>query len=223
MGQELKFEKSRLSEPAWLKSAKIPFQIHDKSGEGILKLTRTFGNEKITVKVHVEEINYATDEAYDDDEEEAVELEDEEGQKKSPSSRNGGEQDMLDNVGDDDDNKGFSFPLNFEVVIEKDGKGALEFSLISQDGEIGFNSIMYYPVARLANKETVEANFESQVIYGGPTFGDLDEDLQMHFQRYLDERGIDSSLAEFLPNYIEYKEEREYANWLDKIRKFVEA
>lgn len=168
-----------------------------------------------------------------------MELEDEEGQKKSPSSRNGGEQDMLDNVGDDDDNKGFSFPLNFEVVIEKvlfqsyklahwpgdvkDGKGALEFSLISQDGEIGFNSIMYYPVARLANKETVEANFESQVIYGGPTFGDLDEDLQMHFQRYLDERGIDSSLAEFLPNYIEYKEEREYANWLDKIRKFVEA
>ncbi|RCH81031.1 hypothetical protein CU097_000071, partial [Rhizopus azygosporus] len=36
--------------------------------------------------------------------------------------------------------------------------------------------------------------------------------------RYLEERGINSALANFLPDYIEYKEQKEYIQWLDNMK-----
>jgi complement component 1 Q subcomponent-binding protein len=54
-----------------------------------------------------------------------------------------------------------------------------------------------------------------QHVYAGPPFGNLDSDLQAMLERYLDERGINAQLATFVPDYIDYKEQREYVQWLE--------
>lgn len=45
----------------------------------------------------------------------------------------------------------------------------------------------------------------------------------MLFGRYLEERGVNAGLAAFLPDYVEYKEQKEYVNWLEKVKGFVSA
>lgn len=47
--------------------------------------------------------------------------------------------------------------------------------------------------------------------------------MQTDFESFLEERGIDASLALFIPDLAEYKEQKEYVNWLANMKKFVEA
>lgn len=54
-------------------------------------------------------------------------------------------------------------------------------------------------------------------------FSNLDESLQAEFEGFLEERGIDSGLALFCVDLVEYKEQREYMRWLDQVKSFVEA
>ncbi|KAI5301853.1 hypothetical protein KEM56_001283, partial [Ascosphaera pollenicola] len=74
-----------------------------------------------------------------------------------------------------------------------------------------------------ANAQTAEQGWQRQSLYTGPPFGNLDEELQVLLERYLDERGIDEGLATFIPDYMEFKEQKEYVRWLKNLRGFVEA
>jgi complement component 1 Q subcomponent-binding protein len=49
----------------------------------------------------------------------------------------------------------------------------------------------------------------------------LDESLQKQFERYLDARGIDGELSNYLLDLLEDKEEREYIQWLRNIEFFL--
>jgi complement component 1 Q subcomponent-binding protein len=51
----------------------------------------------------------------------------------------------------------------------------------------------------------------------------LDEGVQTLFERYLEERGVNTALANFLPDYVEYKEQKEYLQWLQNVKSFVSA
>ena len=50
----------------------------------------------------------------------------------------------------------------------------------------------------------------------------LDVD-RMLLERYLDERGVNTALAIFVPDYIDMKEQKEYVRWLENVKGFVEA
>lgn len=54
-------------------------------------------------------------------------------------------------------------------------------------------------------------------------FDALDETLQQEFETFLEERGIDSNLALFIPDLAEWKEQKEYVSWLGGVRKFIDA
>lgn len=73
-------------------------------------------------------------------------------------------------------------------------------------------------------------------------FDTLDVSLQDEFDKFLQERGINQTLAYFVPEYAEYKEQKvclsagsaiacygadrdlqEYVRWLDNVKGFVEA
>lgn len=54
-------------------------------------------------------------------------------------------------------------------------------------------------------------------------FDHLDEALQGDFESFLEERGIDSNLALFIPDLAEYKEQKEYVKWLQNVKKFIDA
>ena len=100
------------------------------------------------------------------------------------------------------------------VTIEKPGKGAVQIETVAQDGMIAIDNVYFFPEAELADAKTAEKDWVRRGMYTGPPFGNLDEDLQVLLERYLDERGVNTALALFVPDYIDYKEQREYLNWL---------
>ncbi|XP_077210503.1 uncharacterized protein At2g39795, mitochondrial-like [Tasmannia lanceolata] len=59
-------------------------------------------------------------------------------------------------------------------------------------------------------------------IYRGPNFSALDEQLQKAFSKYLEVRGIDSSLANFLQDYMIKKDGREFLVWIRDTKGFIE-
>ena len=107
-----------------------------------------------------------------------------------------------------------SFPARLNVNIEKAGKGVLQLEAMAQDGEIMIENIYYYEQPELADAKTAELDWSRRNLYTGPPFGNLDEDLQVLLERYLDERGVNTALALWIPEYIDWKEQKEYLTWL---------
>lgn len=73
-----------------------------------------------------------------------------------------------------------------------------------------------------AATETAQSEFELRGKYSGPPWQQLDEELQLLMERYLEERGINTALAIFIPDYAELKEQKEYISWLKNLKSFVD-
>jgi complement component 1 Q subcomponent-binding protein, mitochondrial len=116
-----------------------------------------------------------------------------------------------------------SFPARLNIVIEKSGKGAIAVEAVVQEGMVVIENVFYYTDASYAYGKTADKVHERQDLYVGPPFSNLDEDLQVQLERYLDERGINAALALFVPDYIDMKEQKEYLKWLENVKGFVEA
>lgn len=115
----------------------------------------------------------------------------------------------------DDEHEPSGFPAHLNITITKPGKGAVQITATADDGMIEVEDVFYFPNAELAEPDTAEKMHARQHVYAGPPFGNLDSDLQAMLERYLDERGVNSQLATFVPDYIDYKEQREYVRWLE--------
>lgn len=119
-----------------------------------------------------------------------------------------------------------SVTCRLSIVIEKPGQeGALNIEASAQDGSILVENMFYYKDAAtaIAQSSNVDALHKGGSVYPGPPFGTLDEDLQVLTEQYLEERGINSALAVFVPDYMDMKEHREYLAWLKKVKAFVDA
>ncbi|KAL8507109.1 hypothetical protein ACS0TY_017845 [Phlomoides rotata] len=57
--------------------------------------------------------------------------------------------------------------------------------------------------------------------YVGPKFKELDDELQDSLYDFLEARGIDDKLAEFLHAYMMIKDKNEYLRWMDNLKTFV--
>ena len=88
---------------------------------------------------------------------------------------------------------------------------------------MAIESVMFYKDNKLAGEQSAEADWQRRGLYIGPQFAELDENLQSLFARYLEERGVNAGLAAFLPDYEEYKEQKEYIYWLDSMKTFISA
>ena len=113
-----------------------------------------------------------------------------------------------------DEDGPLSVPINLQITITKPGAGALQIHARADDGMIQVGQVSYYRSAKLADSDTPEVAKEAASLYPGPPFGNLDADLCSMLERYIDERGINADLALFLPEYVDYKEQREYVQWL---------
>jgi complement component 1 Q subcomponent-binding protein, mitochondrial len=114
-------------------------------------------------------------------------------------------------------------PCRLNIVVEKEGKGALNIEAIAQDGRVMVENFYYFKDAKLAHGADAEVVHAAEDVYPGPPFGSLDEDLQVLMERYLEERGITQALAVFVPDYMDVKEQREYQNWLKGVKDFIDA
>lgn len=129
---------------------------------------------------------------------------------------------LADEEAGQDEDQEPSFPAHCYITVDRPGKGALQIEAIAQDGMMVIENVYYYKDGKLAEPKSRPDEEASRDLYTGPPFGNLDEDLQLLFERYLEERGINTTLALFVPEYIDYKEQKEYLNWLSGVKAFVE-
>ncbi|TGZ81206.1 mitochondrial glyco protein [Ascodesmis nigricans] len=218
-----------------------PFKINDQPGQEQVELVRKFGDETIRVSFSIADINNIDNENLNDhslfDDQHS-----EDGQVPASSDQSGGAQSVQakregrvasaedpaaeEEFGEEEEEEDISeesFPARVQVTIEKPNQGALQIDAVAQDGMIVVDNVFFLKNANLASARTAEADWERRGVYAGPPFSNLDEDLQVLLERYLDERGINTSLALFVPDYIDYKEQKEYLSWLENLKGFVDA
>ncbi|KAF8205302.1 mitochondrial glycoprotein [Mycena galopus ATCC 62051] len=171
--------------------------IADTPGNDEVFLTRTFGDEHIRVMFSIADLQG---------------LEDEE------------EGDALDAEGNPVEKDDPLTELRVVLHISKPSHpGALSADLYCANGTFQVASWGFYPSARVATDLSIESDFARRTVYTGPLFEALDPTLQDHFEAFLRERGVDDALAAFVPEYAQWKEQREYVQWLKNVESFVKA
>ncbi|KAF2704216.1 mitochondrial glyco protein [Pleomassaria siparia CBS 279.74] len=221
-----------------------PFEIEDKPGNQEVVLTRTFGDEKIRITFSTADLNNNVPDPqeleadmFNNDVEDLVQ----EGQsggantKGSINQGNAGDgnvrvapEDRIspadrEDLGDeyDDEEQQHAFPARASIRIERPGKGALAIEASAQDGDFLIEEFWHFSSSELADPKTAEQEYKRRSLYTGPPFGNLDEDLQILLEKYLEERAINTRLALFIPDYIDHKEQKEYVRWLNNVKSFV--
>lgn len=115
------------------------------------------------------------------------------------------------------------YPIRVSINITKaNGPGALNIDAVVQEGQFMTENVSFYDDAKLGTELTAEADWKRRGMYIGPQFETLDLGLQEEIDKFLQERGINESLALFIPEYAEFKEQTEYVKWLGKVKSFVE-
>ncbi|KAL6870516.1 mitochondrial glycoprotein [Trichoderma novae-zelandiae] len=194
-----------------------PFELVDTPGQEVVKLTRNYGEEKITISFSIADITnfdpYAEDNLFDEDD------------LPEESLQSDKQQNPDDSLESDDVDEDGGAPINLSILIEKPGKtaGALNIDATARDGDIVVDNMFFYEDATVARIDSPEAAQKRADVYPGPPFGSLDEDLQVLMERFLEERGINETLAAFVPDYVDVKEQQEYLRWLKNVRTFVDA
>ncbi|KAM1798735.1 hypothetical protein ACFX12_032775 [Malus domestica] len=74
----------------------------------------------------------------------------------------------------------------------------------------------------LSVKQPERCSKDLDYAYDGPEFHDLDEELQNAFYKYLESRGIEHTMSDFLYDYMENKGKKEYLMWLKKAKGLVQ-
>jgi len=199
--EELQYEKESAEAagpvPEFVKEFKASgtWKIEEAAGHDEVVLTRLFGNESIRVLFSIADIDTPQEAPeYEADGEPAPEEEEHSGA-----------------------------PIRVSVTISKPKSGALSIDCVTQDGGFGIDNVSFYGDSKLATELTPEADWSRRGLYIGPQFDHLDVGVQEAFEKYLEERGVGASLAAFIPDYAEFKEQQEYTRWLENVHKFVSS
>ncbi|BGP15693.1 Mitochondrial acidic protein mam33 [Rhodosporidiobolus nylandii] len=212
LGEELKFETEggdAGAEPEFVKAFKAEgvWKVDDVDGSDEIVLRRTFGSEDIRLIFSVSDLDAQPDasEAYPD-------------AADSPDHGSGGVGEEAPAAAGAES----SFPVETSITITKPSGGAVTIDAVAQDGLFVINNIAFYPDADVALGMTSEDDWKRQGLYMGPAFENLDESVQSEFEQYLEERGVNSALALFIPDLAEWKEQKEYVRWLEGTKAFIE-
>ncbi|KAJ3370508.1 Mitochondrial acidic protein mam33 [Allomyces arbusculus] len=199
LAKELQFEKENMQPamPSFLSEflARKTFTVQDRPGDNEVVMAREFGNEKITVTFSIDDVANAQP------------IEDADGQPTR-----------------DGDEVAYDFPVATVITITKKtgaDAGAITFQTIVEGGQLQITNVTFTDDPVLAVADTAEADYKRRGQYVGPVFDELDDNLAAAFHTYLEARGVTAELAEFIPEYVEFKEQNEYVRWLDRVKSFV--
>ncbi|KAH9924087.1 mitochondrial glycoprotein [Fomitopsis serialis] len=201
LGEELQYEKDSAAEaePDFLRAfkAKGVWEIEDTAGNDEVALRRKFGNETIRLMFSIADIQNEQESEFEQGEE--------------------GEQTP-------EEQPIHSYPIRCSISITKAGAdGAVNVDALCQEGAFLVDNISFYKDAAVGTELTAEADWKRRGLYIGPQFDTLDVTVQEEFEHWLRERGIDEELSTFIPEYSEFKEQKEYVGWLQHVKKFIEA
>ncbi|EIN08552.1 regulatory protein suaprga1 [Punctularia strigosozonata HHB-11173 SS5] len=202
--EELKYEleasAEQTDEPEFLKTFKAQghWTIDNVDGADEVTLVRKFGNEEIRMMFSIADLQSPAEPEF---EEEGTEAEQESSEQPLTS-----------------------YPIRVAFAITKsDAPGAIQVDAMCQEGAFLIENVSYYADAKLGTAVTADADWSRRGLYVGPQFETLDVGLQEEFEKWLQERGINETLALFVPEFCEYKEQKEYVRWLGNMKKFIEA
>ncbi|KAF9009928.1 mitochondrial glycoprotein [Cyathus striatus] len=104
------------------------------------------------------------------------------------------------------------YPIRASLSVTKTtGPGALNVDMVCQEGHF------------IVGLTLAEMDWKRRGLYIGPqVLRDLDVGVQEEFEKFLQERGINETVALFIPEYAEHKEQQEYVKWLHKVKSFVD-
>ncbi|MCJ1446324.1 MAG: hypothetical protein MMC23_006829 [Stictis urceolatum] len=224
-----------------------PFQVQDTLGDEEVVLTRSFGNEKLRISFTIADLNaidsdpdaYSQDRAMYDTSDTDLPTETQSGGAQSKNTINQGrtqggnfnvapEDEVApadrEELVDEESGAEPSFPARLNITIEKEGvTGAMNFEAVAHDGSITIENVYFYGDGKMAEAKTAELDWARRSVYTGPPYGNLDEDLQVLLEKYLEERGVNTALAVWVPEYVDFKEQREYMKWLNDTKSFIDA
>lgn len=80
--------------------------------------------------------------------------------------------------------------------------------MIVQDGQFIVDNISFYEDAKIGTELTAEADWKRRGLYIGPQFDTLDVAVQDEFENFLRERGVNEAVAQFIPQFAEFKEQK---------------
>ncbi|KAF9479309.1 mitochondrial glycoprotein [Pholiota conissans] len=200
--EELQYEKSEMAQagdatPDFLKSFTEQgiWAINDVRGNDEVTLSRKFGDENIRIMFSIADIQQEDD--YENEHDAEGEEED------APPAT--------------------ALPIRASVSITKTtAPGAINVDMICQEGSFSIENISFYDDAKVGTELTAEADWNRRGLYIGPQFDTLDVAVQDAFDAFIAERGINESVAFFIPEYAAYKEQQEYVKWLGKVKSFID-
>uniref|UniRef100_M4B837 Mitochondrial glyco protein n=1 Tax=Hyaloperonospora arabidopsidis (strain Emoy2) TaxID=559515 RepID=M4B837_HYAAE len=171
------------------------FKLQESSGCMDIFLQGNVGDDAIKIKFNAQDTVELDDEEEDyDEEDEEVQVQDQEEE-------------------DDDDEEEDELPgVRFTADVTRDNKG-LQFDCVA-----GSN----LTVERVRYLSDFAKDAEDETLYFGPDFIDLELDVQDKFYCYLAERKIDDELAQFISQFADLKEQREYLAFLEDAASFVQ-
>lgn len=109
-----------------------------------------------------------------------------------------------------------------EVDVQADVGVVFSVSVIKGEDSLVFECQtdgQYIDIQHVSLEKTGEDLDES--VYTGPVYSELDENLQKQFEQYLSDRGINLDLGAYLLAKVHDKEQKEYCQWLEDVRKFT--
>ncbi|KAI0266132.1 mitochondrial glycoprotein [Gloeopeniophorella convolvens] len=200
IGEELAYEKEAAveGEPSFIKEFKSSgiWTVEDLAGSDEITIHRKFGNEHIRLIFSIADLQTAEDSF------------------ETPEGEEGASEEDVE----------VSYPLRCSFTITKPSvPGALSIDAVCQEGTFVVENVSFYNDSKIATDLTAEADWRRRGLYIGPQFETLDVSLQEEFEKFLQERGINESLAFFVPEYAQYKEQKEYVDWLGNVKKFIDA
>jgi complement component 1 Q subcomponent-binding protein len=199
LGEELEHERTTyVPSEVVAKGPPEPFEMIETDGDCEITLVRAYGDdEEIAVTFNATEDPYEEDEYFND----------------------GTVDGLVSNETDEDDE---DVTIHFTVSVSRgDGHEGLEFSCATDGETVEVRNVRYESLGSLGSsddEDDEDAYFSS---YPGPNYDELDESVQEEFHKYLEARGIDATLANYIAEVHVDKEQREYTRWLENVANFV--
>ena len=199
LGEELEHERTTyVPSEVVAKGPPEPFEMIETDGDCEITLVRAFGDdEEIAVTFNATEDPYEEDEYFVSDADGAA-----------------------TNEAEDEDE---DVTIHFSVSVSRgDGHEGLEFSCATDGETVEVRNVRYEAIGGGGGGEADEDDDDEYFSsYPGPNYDELDESVQEEFHKYLEARGIDATLANYIAEAHVDKEQREYTRWLENVANFV--
>ena len=198
LGEELEHERTTyVPSEVVAKGPPEPFEMIETDGDCEITLVRAFGDdEEIAVTFNATEDPYEEDEYFVSDADGAA-----------------------TNEAEDEDE---DVTIHFSVSVSRgDGHEGLEFSCATDGETVEVRNVRYEAIGGGGGEADEDDEDEYFSSYPGPNYDELDESVQEEFHKYLEARGIDATLANYIAEAHVDKEQREYTRWLENVANFV--